>query len=252
MHLYVLRAHWITALTCAAEEHKTKNVSHRLGHLCTVTVIYLYYASMYMHLLCAPVYPSFPPDVLYLVDPSILTPEKEAALLARTNKEKFAIVTAEGRKVLLTPKGELPNGTFLDPNDGGSVLTVNHKGLTATRSGEPLSAEQRNSIVLSTPLRDEVDAQMQRYCSEWLPGGVCTTYGSAGSSVKVVCCISVLDAELCNYWAGAYRAEWTLEVPAGGSTGQLTGKIFINVHYFEDGNVQLDDKAVLRMRAERL
>ena len=32
----------------------------------------------------------------------------------------------------------------------------------------------------------------------------------------------------------------------GGSIGNLTGKVSCNVHYFEDGNVQLDDKVVFQ------
>ena len=32
----------------------------------------------------------------------------------------------------------------------------------------------------------------------------------------------------------------------GGSIGVLTGKVVVSVHYFEDGNVQLDDKAVFQ------
>ena len=47
-------------------------------------------------------------------------------------------------------------------------------------------------------------------------------------------------------WAGAWRAEWSLEVPMGGSIGTLTGKVVVHVHYFEDGNVQLDDKAAFQ------
>ena len=55
-------------------------------------------------------------DVRTLIGKSVLTPDKEAALLARHNKEKFvAVDVAGGRKVLLTPHGELPNGLFLDP-----------------------------------------------------------------------------------------------------------------------------------------
>ena len=36
----------------------------------------------------------------------------------------------------------------------------------------------------------------------------------------------------------------------GGSIGTLTGKVFVHVHYFEDGNVQLDDKAAFQCEVE--
>ena len=36
------------------------------------------------------------------------------------------------------------------------------------------------------------------------------------------------------------------QVPTGGSIGTLTGKVSVAVHYFEDGNVQLEDKVVFQ------
>ena len=88
---------------------------------------------------------------------------------------------------------------------------------------------------------------MQQYVSSFLPnGGVATTYGSTGAGVKVVCCLSGRASDLSNYWAGLWQSEWTLEVPMGGKVGTLTGKVSVHVHYFEDGNVQLDDKVVFQ------
>jgi len=184
-------------------------------------------------------------DVRTLVGASVLTADKERQLLAKVNTAKFAAVQVEGRKVLLTPHGALAGGTFLDPS-GPCVLEVDHKALTASKSEQPLRPEQLQSIQGASSLRNEVDAAMQRYASDYLPGGVVTTYGSMGSGVTVVCCMSSRVAELSNYWAGAWTSEWTLEVPGGGAIGTLTGKVKCDVHYFEDGNVQLDDKVAFQ------
>lgn len=184
-------------------------------------------------------------DLRTLVGASVLTSDKEAALLAQANKEKFAAVDVGGTQVLLTPHGELPSGEFLDPASG-CALVVDHKALTAHKSGTPLSEQQLASAQGAASVRDSVDRAMQRYRSDFLPKGVVTTYGTSGAGTKVVCCVSAINAELTNYWAGQWCSEWILDIPGGGSVGTLTGKVRCAVHYFEDGNVQLDDKAVFQ------
>ena len=58
--------------------------------------------------------------------------------------------------------------------------------------------------------------------------------------------------------AGLWRSQWVLETRDGGGSGELSGSITCNVHYFEDGNVQLDDgtkfsaTVPLQVRAPRL
>ena len=177
----------------------------------------------------------------------MLTADKELSLLARNNKERFQPVAVEGSSapVLLTPHGELPSGQFYDPATL-SVLDVDHKALTASKSTDTLSAAQLTSIEAASAVRNAVDTGMQQYVQAHLPSGVVTTYGSTGAGVKVIACVAVNLAELNNYWAGAWRSEWHLEVPMGGSIGTLTGKVYVQVHYFEDGNVQLDDRAVFQ------
>jgi len=185
-------------------------------------------------------------DVRKLVGPSVLTPEKELGLLARVNKEKFAAVKVDGgNSVLITPHGELPAGLYLDPS-GPHAIEVDHKALTATKSDTPLTGAQLAAIQGGAAIREAIDREMQSYCQQYVPGSTCTTYGTSGAGIKVVCCLSTRLAELSNYWAGMWISEWTLEVPMGGSIGTLTGKVSIHVHYFEDGNVQLDDKVVFQ------
>jgi len=186
-------------------------------------------------------------DVRTLVGSDVLTPDKEAGLLARVNVEKFAAVDCCGKKVLLTPFGELPGGLFLDP-DEPCALSVNHKALTATKSDEPVDAATLASMnePATSAMRSAVDAAMQKYVSGCMPDGVVTTYGATEGVSRITCCIAAQSANLENYWAGRWQSEWVLEVPSGGSIGTLTGKVSVSVHYFEDGNVQLDDKVVFQ------
>ena len=37
-----------------------------------------------------------------------------------------------------------------------------------------------------------------------------------------------------NFWNGRWRSQWTLE-----ASGSVAGKLWVHVHYYEDGNVQL-------------
>jgi len=186
-------------------------------------------------------------DVRTLVGADVLTTGREMLLLAQVNKEKFAAVQTGGEQVLLTPFGELPNGLFLDPAQE-CALEVDHKKLTATRSAEPIDGAMLSLMREPTTaaMRSAVHAAMQKYVASHMSDGVVTTYGTAEAGSRIVCCISALQANLENYYAGRWKAEWTLEVPGGGSIGTLTGKVECQVHYFEDGNVQLDDKVVFQ------
>jgi len=184
-------------------------------------------------------------DVRTLVGPSVLSADREMQLLARSNKERYAAVDVDGGKVLLTPHGEMPGGLFLDPRKG-VALEVDHKALTAKQSAEPLAAAVQTALDGARALREPIDTKMQEYAKGFLPDAVVTTYGSEGNGIKVVSCVSATLCDLNNYWAGSWSAEWSLEVPKGGSIGTLTGKVCVRVHYFEDGNVQLNDKGVFQ------
>jgi len=132
----------------------------------------------------------------------------------------------------------------LDPN-GKCTVSVDHKALTAQKSGE-IPKTQLASMQNAESLRSAVDSAMRSYCKEFLPEAVVTTYGTVNMGTKVSCCVAARKADLGNYSAGCWRSAWCLEVPSGGSMGALTGKVTCNVHYFEDGNVQLEDNAVFQ------
>jgi len=181
-------------------------------------------------------------DVRALVGPDVLTQQNEANMLRMLNTKEFAAVALpDNSKVLLTPYGELPSGSFLDPASKQAVR-VDHAKLSCL-DVEPMDADQLAALESAAQYRDPIDAAMRAHVAESLPSGVVTTYGSSSTAggVEIISCVAALASELSNYWAGRWWGEWKLTARAGGSSGQLAGTIKCNVHYFEDGNVQLTD-----------
>jgi len=179
-------------------------------------------------------------DVKTLCGGSIAGADTVDGLVAKVNSSNFLAVTVPGenRQVLLTPFGDLGDGTFLDPK-GQQRLIIDHVKQVCKRT-DALSPAQQAS--LETKHRNDVDLAMNLYAADKLPDAVVTTYGSkSGSTIKITSCIGRCALNLNNYWAGLWRSHWVLEFTEGSKSGKLTGTVRSNVHYFEDGNVQLDD-----------
>jgi len=79
---------------------------------------------------------------------------------------------------------------------------------------------------------------MDAYTKANYSGGKCTPAVYATDDGKITVCISAKNVRLHAYWTGGWRSKYQFEVNKPGNV-ELTGSINIDVHYYEDGNVQL-------------
>jgi capping protein alpha len=87
---------------------------------------------------------------------------------------------------------------------------------------------------LETPFLEYVHSQFKH--------GVASVYGtsSADGGVVLVACIESHQFSPKNFWNGRWRSQWSVTLPeGGGGSAELTGILKVQVHYYEDGNVQL-------------
>jgi len=136
---------------------------------------------------------------------------------------------AGDHKVLITQFGEVGDGEYLDPK-GGKVIQFDH--IKQEVSGSRNIGGELDDSIEST--RKQFEDEAFKYVAEYYENGSATVYGKGG---KVIICISASIFNPSNFWNGRWRSVWTCTIK--GNDCELNGNIRINVHYYEDGNVQL-------------
>jgi len=167
-------------------------------------------------------------DVRALLPKESMINESAPRTFREYNTEQMVQVDSpKGHKVLITKYGEVADGEYLDPK-GGVVLLYDHIKQEVTGSRAIGSGELENSV---ESLRSAFEKEAFTYCSEYYPHGSTTAYGKDG---KIIICISSARFNPHNFWNGRWRSVWTYH------SGELVGHFKIVVHYYEDGNVQLN------------
>ena len=131
---------------------------------------------------------------------------------------------------LLSAVAEVGEDEYLDPK-AGKVHTVNHmdKAVTGTRDATP---EEAGEAMSST--REAVQGEVETYTSgNFSDSVISATYAKDG---KVVVCISGAEFDARNMWSGRWRSVW--ECGIEGDAVEMKGTFKVDVHFYEDGNVQ--------------
>jgi len=167
-------------------------------------------------------------DVRALLPNESMINESAPRTFREYNTEQMIQVESPGNthKVLITKYGEVSDGEYLDPK-GNQVITYDHikQEVTGKRA---ISDELDSSL---EPLRQAFEKHSFTYASDHYPHGAATVYGKDG---QIIVCISSARFNPQNFWNGRWRSVWTF------ANGELTGHFKIVVHYYEDGNVQLN------------
>ncbi|KAI0700035.1 F-actin-capping protein subunit alpha [Cerioporus squamosus] len=124
--------------------------------------------------------------------------------------------------------GEASLDRYWDPRSRTS-FRFDHLSLE-TSDPEPVEPDAE-----SEPFRAALETASLAYLQAHYHDGVVSVFPTQGSSSRYIVQIVANKYNSSNYWSGRWRSQYTVDT----SAKSLEGKILVNVHYYEQGNVQL-------------
>ncbi|KAJ3202414.1 F-actin-capping protein [Entophlyctis luteolus] len=148
---------------------------------------------------------------------------------AEYNLDSFAVIeTAGGSKFVTTRHNQLEGGRFANPADGMSYV-VDHVSQTSS-DAMPLNDTGKSAI---EDHRKALETAVAGYIDDHYPNGVSAVFSGEEKSLVIAIVNNKFNPS--NFWNGRWIAEWTVAL----DSDEAKGVIRANVHYYEDGNVQL-------------
>jgi capping protein alpha len=158
--------------------------------------------------------------------------------LREYNIEQFTVVDvpesnhqsiiSEVARLESTEETEDAQERFLDPRSKLSFV-FDHLTLEASEP-QPYEPNEEHE-----PLRAALETSALSYLTAHFTDSVAAVFSPKEGSTAFTIQIVANKYNPTNYWSGRWRSEYIVDM----STKQLSGKVLINVHYYEQGNVQL-------------
>ncbi|RIA99253.1 F-actin capping protein alpha subunit [Glomus cerebriforme] len=165
--------------------------------------------------------------VLMANDPAFQTGILDA--LREYNTEQYITVKLPGQEneVIVSKFGQIEDDLYLDPRSH-QAFRFDHMHQTATEV-EPHPPDESTEL-----LRNAVDAAITDYVTDHFQNGVSSVYSTENGTLTITIVDNKYNSP--NFWNGRWRSTWLVNP----ESGELKGNVKVNVHYYEDGNVQLD------------
>ncbi|KAI8391066.1 F-actin-capping protein subunit alpha [Radiomyces spectabilis] len=168
-------------------------------------------------------------DVRLLVDNDSALEDGILQALEQYHIDQFATVTLPDSEslVIVSKYGKVGENRYLDPQ---SKQTFKLDSLRLAASDvEPHDGDQP-----AEELRSAIQTEALAYVEDHFPNGACAVYAIDSTHIVIVIVDNKYNPH--NYWNGRWRATWELDT----ESGELKGTTKVQVHYYEDGNVQLN------------
>jgi len=174
-------------------------------------------------------------DVRALLSDDSLLNSTALETFARYNTEQMVIAKSPSgdHKVLITSYGEVDTKRYIDPR-GQQIVTFDHiKGeCTGAEAYSPPDGTIEN-------YRSALDKLVAEYVDDHFMEGASAVYGKKENGITLTVCISAQKFNPGNFWNGRWRSVYIISFKDGATSADLKATYKINIHYYEDGNVQL-------------
>jgi len=175
-------------------------------------------------------------DVLKLVDDSSAVSEDTVTAILRdynTEQLVWGPDIDEKTPIMVSPHGAVAGNEYVDPNSG-RVLKFDHRRRKFTEATEKKQSLPPAVASYRAAVQKSVDAYLH---TSFKSGKVVSAvYGADTGNLTI--CVSAKNVNLSNFWSGSWRSVYHVNVSRKGAQ-EMKGNIKVQVHYFEDGNVQL-------------
>uniref|UniRef100_A0A090XD08 F-actin-capping protein subunit alpha n=1 Tax=Ixodes ricinus TaxID=34613 RepID=A0A090XD08_IXORI len=188
-------------------------------------------------------------DVRLLLNNDTLLKEGASSAFAQYNKDQLTPVDLEGSdsKALITHYNDLGEGRFYDTRTRQSFrydhLRKEASDYQSHPNGPPgqQGGDNAGGGGYAEAWRAALEEAWTQYARDHYRHGACAAYDRSTSSqeVTLVACLEDHQFQSQNFWNGRWRSVWTVNFPTGASSADVKGLVKVQVHYYEDGNVQL-------------
>jgi len=151
------------------------------------------------------------------------------------NTDQYLIVKQDNLKGIISQHGEVGGNQYLEPSTR-RVFTFDHIKQTVTGVSEAPGNLFDNDV---EPWRSAFEGPALQYVSDYFQDNGCgVVYGNKnGGKPTLTFLVSSGLFNPNNFYNGRWRSTYTITITGGQAS--IRGNIKVNVHFYEEGNVQL-------------